>query len=211
MPVFASHDVIDANGRRRPEPAPMRGVPTTQRSPGHGVAHSRASSDATSYSASPYNKHASQGLYAPVQRASRPNPAAQPAHESPKPAQQKVSEDEVDALTNLLMQNMEAASDPDFFGQSCIYFQVVSKKIVFILFITASNINSCYERYLIYFKHFVMVFQHSGHCQLCGRVVKGSKQALYALETVFHVWCFNCFTCGKARSYSVPTGTYTYM
>ena len=37
----------------------------------------------------------------------------------------------------------------------------------------------------------------AGNCALCGRAVKGDKNALYALDTVFHVSCFNCNKCGK--------------
>ena len=37
---------------------------------------------------------------------------------TPQSPSKEPKEAEVDALTNLLMQNMEAAADPDFFGKS---------------------------------------------------------------------------------------------
>ena len=38
-----------------------------------------------------------------------------------------------------------------------------------------------------------------GHCALCGRAVHGDYTALYAMDTVFHVWCFNCAKCSEYR------------
>jgi hypothetical protein len=38
--------------------------------------------------------------------------------EPPKPSSDRSTEDELDALTDLLVKNLEHSSDPDFFGES---------------------------------------------------------------------------------------------
>ena len=143
MPVYASQDIVDSSGCRRPQPAPARMMHSKQGSTGHGFAQSHPKNlSAPSASSTYYDPHSS-GLNKPGAQsgAKARYPLHNTAHHTSTLASsreindqtrgsvkaksaKKGAEDEVDALTNLLMQNMDAASDPDFFGKLPFYAMI---------------------------------------------------------------------------------------
>jgi hypothetical protein len=76
---------------------------------------------------------------------------------------------EVDALTDLLMKNMRAAGDPDFFGEIIITIQ----------------------EYMYMYINFACL----GMCAKCGQSIMGENTGCTALDQLFHIQCFTCVSC----------------
>ena len=77
-----------------------------------------------------------------------------------------VQEEEVDALTSLLVQSMDNAADPEFFGKT--------------------------KRYLFGINLTALFCQLPGMCADCGLKVVGEGTGCTAMDRVYHIACFTC-------------------
>ncbi|XP_064610729.1 lipoma-preferred partner homolog isoform X2 [Liolophura sinensis] len=119
-------------------------------------------------------------------------------------------EAEVDALTNLLLQNMESAGDPDFFGMcakcgkqvigenngctamdqvyhiTCFICVNCTKMLRGLPFYSMENKPYCEECYLNTLEK----------CSVCSKII--TDRLLRATGKPYHPACFTCVVCGKS-------------